>query len=93
MQMNRALVGKKSTKKMKLMNQIKANNQLMRNNGDLSHLNDSAITTHYLPSNGSTTTTYGSSSFAAGAPTGLKTLKKDASGAMSSTKFKNAFNS
>ena len=53
---------KGSTKKFKLLNQIKANNQLMRNNGDLSHLGDPALTTHYLASQGNTTA-YGSTGF------------------------------
>ncbi len=55
------------------------NNQLMRNNGDLTHLGDPALTTHYLASHGNTTT-YGSTGFG-------KTLKKDPT-MMSSTKFK-----
>jgi hypothetical protein len=81
---------KHSTKKLKILNQIKANNQMMRNNGDLSHLADPGVTTQYLVSNGGSSI-YGSTGYGGLglAGSGLTTIKKDAT--MSNTKSKGSF--
>lgn len=69
---------KQSTKKLKILNQIKANNQMMRNNGDLSHLADPTVTTQYLASNAGSSI-YGSTGYGGLglAGSGLKAMKKE----------------